>query len=179
MSASTGSYLFIVRRFPDGAADRTAEEDERFSWQLKNCNLLYLGSTVISLIDLAYQSRFWTTYELWLGIQVVDTKTGFVSPRSLANMERPRLITYCVHSATPEIVDAVVNKWMKLRMDEAYDTLSKPDVVVTNQSDKTNSLSRLKELRENILQTMKDVQASEEGHHMLDIHACPPGYQRV
>ena len=29
VSASTGSYLFIVRRFPDGAADRTAEEDER------------------------------------------------------------------------------------------------------------------------------------------------------
>ena len=39
---------------------RTPAELERFKWRLRNVNLLYLGSSVLVLVDMSYLSRFWT-----------------------------------------------------------------------------------------------------------------------
>ena len=39
---------------------RTPAEKVCFGYQLRNANLLYLGSRVLVLMDLSYQSRFWT-----------------------------------------------------------------------------------------------------------------------
>ena len=39
--------------------DRTAEEKVEFDTMLSNVNLVYLGSSVFIIMDIAYQSRFW------------------------------------------------------------------------------------------------------------------------
>ena len=36
---------------------------------LSEVNLLYLGTTVLILLDLSYVSRFWTQFESWLAMQ--------------------------------------------------------------------------------------------------------------
>ena len=36
---------------------------------LKNVNLLYLGCTVLLIVDLSYLSRFWTQFEAWLSMR--------------------------------------------------------------------------------------------------------------
>ena len=40
--------------------DLTPEEKAEFVRMLREINLLYLGSTVLILLDLSYLSRFWT-----------------------------------------------------------------------------------------------------------------------
>lgn len=61
-------YEFVVRRTENGGK-RTALEAMRFGHQLKHANLLYLGCNVLVLLDLSYQARFWTQFELWLSVQ--------------------------------------------------------------------------------------------------------------
>ena len=46
------------RCLPQGA--RTADELADFKRMLKEVNLLYLGTSVLILLDLSYLSRFWT-----------------------------------------------------------------------------------------------------------------------
>ena len=41
--------------------DRSPAEDVRFKWMLKNVNLLYLGCSVLLMVDVTYTSRFWVS----------------------------------------------------------------------------------------------------------------------
>ena len=38
---------------------KTDSEKTEFDWMLNNAHLLYLGSSVLILLDLSYLSRFW------------------------------------------------------------------------------------------------------------------------
>jgi hypothetical protein len=40
--------------------DRTRIEKVQFKWMLRNVNIIYLGCSVLILLDLSYLSRFWT-----------------------------------------------------------------------------------------------------------------------
>ena len=40
--------------------NRTASEKRAFKIMLPNINILYLGASVLALVDLSYMSRFWT-----------------------------------------------------------------------------------------------------------------------
>jgi hypothetical protein len=40
--------------------NRTAAEKREFKIMLPNINILYLGASVLALLDLSYMSRFWT-----------------------------------------------------------------------------------------------------------------------
>ena len=51
--------------------EKTAEEKVAFDKMLSNVNMLYLGTTVLILLDLSYVSRFWTQFEAWLGMQML------------------------------------------------------------------------------------------------------------
>ena len=42
---------------PQGA--RTTAETTGFKWMLQNVNLLFLGCSVLCLVDISYLSRFW------------------------------------------------------------------------------------------------------------------------
>ena len=67
---------------------RTELEQIRFDHQLRNTNLLYLGCRVLVLLDLSYQSRFWTQLELWLSVQTATT--GGLAP-ARENLQRADL----------------------------------------------------------------------------------------
>ena len=40
-----------------------------FRTRAAQVNMLYLGTTVLILLDLSYVSRFWTQFEAWLSMQ--------------------------------------------------------------------------------------------------------------
>ena len=47
--------------------DRTLAEKLCFKWMLENVNLLYLSCSVLCILDLSYNTRFWTQFEAWCG----------------------------------------------------------------------------------------------------------------
>ena len=49
--------------------ERHDTQKRLFSKMLKNMNLLYLGCSVLILMDRSYLSRFWTQFEAWLSMQ--------------------------------------------------------------------------------------------------------------
>ena len=57
-NAYRGSYWCM----PQGN-DRSDADKVRFKWMLQNVNLLYLGCSVLCLVDISYLSRFWTQFE--------------------------------------------------------------------------------------------------------------------
>ena len=62
---------------------------------LKNVNLLYLGCSVLCLIDISYLSRFWTQFEAWLSMQAADSTGLHPAPKG-----RQRHTFKCIHNAT-------------------------------------------------------------------------------
>ena len=130
---------------PQGA-DKTPEQKVQFKWMLQNINSLYFGCHVLILLDLSYLSRFWTQFEAWLAMQTA-TKEG-LRPASEAEQRwdvRPIL------NANSMVVDALQNMWRGLTPKDAIGALKKPDVTVTNESDKVVQLKKLKELDERVM----------------------------
>ena len=39
--------------------ERTLEEQQEFKIMLANVNMIYLGASVLIIMDISYQSRFW------------------------------------------------------------------------------------------------------------------------
>ena len=52
--------------------ERSAPQLRAFSGMLRNVNMLYLGCSVLILLDRSYQGRFWTQFEAWLSLQKVS-----------------------------------------------------------------------------------------------------------
>ena len=124
----------------------TASEAMHFDHQLKHANLLYLGCYVLVLLDLAYQSRFWTQFELWLSMQE-GTGEG-LTPATEEHAKRVHLEP--IHSATEVQVDSACDLWRTKTPKEAHEMLERPDVQVTNQSDKTLHLEKIRTLSEDV-----------------------------
>merc|ERR1712187_619153 len=51
---------------------RTKNEEKEFDSMLPNINLIYLASQVLIIMDSSYFSRFWTFFEAWLSMQMVE-----------------------------------------------------------------------------------------------------------
>ena len=49
---------------------RTVTEQSDFDWMLSMVNLVYLGASVLILLNKDYMERFWTSVEAWLSMQV-------------------------------------------------------------------------------------------------------------
>ena len=75
--------------------ERSPEEEASFRAMLANVNLLYLGMSVLVLLDLSYLSRFWTQMEAWLSMQ--DTTLGGL--RSAVGTARERHTIKCIYNA--------------------------------------------------------------------------------
>ena len=125
---------------PQGS--RTPYQRTMFRWMLRSVNALYLGGSVLILMDSAYLSKFWTQFEAWLSMQRC-TVQGL---RPAAN--RSRWATQCIHSATS--ATELEQRWMNTTPQEAKALLSKPDCIVTNMSDKTTQLAKLATLDEEV-----------------------------
>ena len=109
---------------------------------LKNVNLLYLGCSVLCLIDISYLSRFWTQFEAWLSMQAADS-TG-LHP---AKPGRQRHTFKCIHNATAGNEDEKLRQmWATRKPAEAKELLAMPDVTVTNASDKETQLVKIAKL---------------------------------
>lgn len=117
---------------------KTPSEKVYFKWMLDNINVLYLSVSVLIILDLSYISRFWTQYEAWLSMQTA-TKDG-LRPATVA--ERRCEITP-IYNTTQNMAEALTAIWATKSPAEAFATLAKPDVTVTNQSDKDGQLPKI------------------------------------
>lgn len=57
-----------------------------------------------------------------------------------------RCVVKCIHNAPTSFRDALFSMWATMTAQAAYDVLEKPDVRVTNQSDKDAQLPKLLKL---------------------------------
>ena len=102
------------------------------------------AASVLALVDMTYCGRFRTCSELYLSLLKI-TAAGLAS----APVDQRRLIVRCIHNAKQETMEnMVIEMWAGKSPAEALEVLVKPDVVVTNQSDKDMQLTKLKLLNE-------------------------------
>ena len=120
---------------------KTRVERARFRRQLVQINLLYLGTSVLVLCDLSYLSRFWTQFECWLALQ--QPTTGGLR-RAVGVEKRETFVP--IYNGTETAVKLLEEQWEGKSPLEAKAILAKPDVTVTNQSDKEMQLVKLEEL---------------------------------
>ena len=118
--------------------NRSPSQKLHFVWMLKNVNLLYLGCSVLILLDISYLSRFWTQMEAWLSMQLGGTDGLAPAAESMR-----RCAIECLHTATEATRRDLIQMWASRTPEEAYRLLSQPDVQVTNQSDKTTQLEKV------------------------------------
>ena len=121
---------------------RSAKDAAVFKRMLAEVNRLYLGTTVLILLDLSYVSRFWTQFESWMSMQFA-TPEG-LKPAVGTKNERHRIV--CTQNAGQAFKTALVDMWATKTPGEAHAILSKPDVTVTNQKDKEGQLPKIKAL---------------------------------
>ncbi|KOO32328.1 trafficking protein particle complex 8, partial [Chrysochromulina tobinii] len=130
---------------PTIGLSRSVEDTADFKTMLSEVNMLFLGTTVLILYDLSYASRFWTQFEAWLGMQFA-TPNGL---KSAVSTENARYHIVCIQGAAEQAElykKALVDTWATKTPQQAFDFLSKPDVMVTNQSDKQDQLPKIKAL---------------------------------
>uniref|UniRef100_A0A7S3WV90 Uncharacterized protein n=1 Tax=Emiliania huxleyi TaxID=2903 RepID=A0A7S3WV90_EMIHU len=140
---------------------RSAEDAAAFKRMLKEVNRLYLGTTVLILLDMSYVSRFWTQFESWLSMQFA-TPSGLKSAVGTKN-ERHHIV--CIQNAAAQaesFTKLLVDQWAKKTPDEAHAFLSKPDVTVTNQGDKDGQLPKIKALDATVQGAFGDISRSLE-----------------
>ena len=120
--------------------------------------MLYLGTQVLILLDLSYVSRFWTQFEAWLSMQFA-TPDGLKSAVGTQNT-RHHIVTIQNAAAQSELyTKALVDNWAEKTPEQAFEFLSKPDVTVTNQSDKDGQLLKIKSLGETVQGAFKAIGA--------------------
>ena len=144
---------------------RSEEEGSAFGWQLRNANLLYLGAHVLVLLDLGYQGRFWTQFELWLSLQEGST-AGLrpVSEQSQRAHMKP------IHGATDKLASSLLSLWRTKSPEDAHSVLSRADVRVTNQGDKDIHLPKILELSKLVANAFVD----EKSELRSDNDLAPP-----
>ena len=130
---------------------RTPAQMVEFGWQLSNVVWLYIGMSVLILLDLSYISRFWTQFEAWVSMQMA-TEHGLVP----APDEQRRYTIVPILNANAYIADALVGMWRNKTPQEAMEVLAQPDVVVTNQKDKMMQISKLRQLDAEIKDVMRE-----------------------
>ena len=128
---------------------RTEDDTRDMKMMLSQVNMLYLGTTVLILFDLSYVSRFWTQFEAWLSMQFA-TPNGL---KSAVGTIYARHHIVCIQNAADQselYTKALTDQWATKTPQQAFDFLSKPDVTVTNESDKQNQLPKIKALNKTV-----------------------------
>ena len=131
--------------------------------------MLYLGTQVLILLDLSYVSRFWTQFEAWLSMQFA-TPDGLKSAIGTQNTRHHIVAIQNAAAQSDMFTKMLLDQWATKTPQQAFEFLSKPDVTVTNQSDKEGQLPKIKSLGETVqgafkalgAQLQQRVAASEE-----------------
>ena len=127
---------------PQGKA-KSAIEKQEIRVMLPNINLLYLGCSVLILLDLSYLSRFWTQFEAYLSLRRATVR-GLTD----ASPEQRRVTIRCMYNKQPAMERMLIDTWAHKNLHEAHEYLARPDVIVTNESDKEQQLLKLWQLDE-------------------------------
>lgn len=125
--------------------DCTREERADFKRMLQNINLIFLGMSVLIFLDLSYISRFWTQFEAWASMQ-----TATCNGLQAAALHERRFEIVSIHNASTTLQNELVEMWATKTPEQAYELLSKPDVTVTNESDKDAQLPKLLKLNDQV-----------------------------
>ena len=123
---------------------RTPKQQAAFDHMLSNINWLYLGCSVLILLDLSYISRFWTQFEAWLALQCTSAD-GLTGAR-----DNVRTTIEPIYNANSTIAEYLMTMWANKSPEEALAILEREDVTVTNQSDKTSQLPKLSKLADEV-----------------------------
>ena len=137
-------YCCMPQAGPDENGDmmeRTEPEQQYFERVLSLVNLLYLSMKVLLLVDLTYKSRFWTCYEAWLSMRQITADGLRPSPHALERFE-----IKCLHNADAHVKTLLEELLLRKTSEEIGQMLRKPDITVTNQSDKETQLLKLQQL---------------------------------
>ena len=126
-------------------AERTADEDVNFEIMLLAVNLLYLGGTVLILLDEDYMHRFWTSAEAWLA-----TRACRPSGLMPAGDPKERCHIVVLPGSGQDLADALMAMWADKKINEACDLLRTDVHVVTNQSDKEKLIPKLMKLHKTV-----------------------------
>uniref|UniRef100_A0A7S4VDW4 Heterokaryon incompatibility domain-containing protein n=1 Tax=Alexandrium monilatum TaxID=311494 RepID=A0A7S4VDW4_9DINO len=114
-------------------------------------NIIYLGAKVLSLVNSTYTRRFWPQFEYILANRAISER-GF-EPSFGRNTVR------CIQSleqVTAEQSRTLRAQWGEKTIAEAIEILGKPDVKVTNASDKTVLLGKLPDLEDELAGRLSD-----------------------
>jgi hypothetical protein len=136
----------------------SSEEKADMKSMLSQVNMLYLGTTVLILLDMSYMSRFWTQFEAWLSMQFATPK----GLKSAVGTDNARYHIVCITNAVEQAeaqTKILVDTWANKTPLEAFDFLSKDDVTVTNQSDKEGQLPKIKALDATVQGVIEDIGA--------------------
>lgn len=126
--------------------ERTPKEQADFKRMLPRINMLYLGCSVLLIVDNTYLGRFWTCFEAWLSMQQCSP-AGLEPTREGAQ----RYAIKCIHLAKDKFQGVWLRElWTETTPEQALEILSSTDVTVTNQSDKDVQLPKLLRLNEEI-----------------------------
>ena len=107
-------------------------------------SMLYVGCAVLILLDRAYQSHFWTSFEAWLALREATAK-GLVNARRLTDTGAAeggraqlssRTSVATVYDAPSALIQSLQEEWAKCTPDEARKKLRSPDVSVSNGKDR-------------------------------------------
>lgn len=122
--------------------ERTPEEQSLFESTLPVINLLYLGTKVLRIVGKEYFQRFWPQFESYLSRQSLH-KYGFKSEQS------DRCCTVFIEGQADDLTTASrIAFFDTCTYEAAVAKLSKNDVKVTNETDKTTCLTKLRQLKE-------------------------------
>jgi len=127
--------------------DRTPEEKKEFELGLMCVYMLYLGGTVLILLDLSYPSRFWTQFEAWLSMQVLS-KDGL---KGAVGAKQTRCIVRTIHNAVAATETQLRTSWENASPEDVEIALNRPDVAVTNKKDKRVQLPLIRKLNKKVL----------------------------
>ncbi|KOO23359.1 tir-containing protein [Chrysochromulina tobinii] len=131
--------------------ERTPQEKEIFSLTLENMDFLFLGASVLILLDMSYMSRFWTQFEAWMAFQEVDSN-GVLR---CASEDNRRCMIECIHNANKYTKLQLIEMWSNKTPEEAYNILKSEDVSVTNTKDKELQLPRIQTFKESVQKTWR------------------------
>ena len=126
--------------------DKSAADKKHFDHMLKHVNLLYLGCSVLVLMDVSFVSRFWTLFEAWLSMQQPDPNSGL---RPAVKGEE-RWEIEMIHNASQSLKEQLLAMVGGKSPAQVSEMLSKNDIAVTNQKDKKMMLEKVKGLDEEV-----------------------------
>ena len=87
--------------------EKTAAQIADFRRMISQVNLLYLGTSVLILLDLSYLSRFWTQFEAWLSMQ--QATTGKLC-RASGSERRETIVT--IYNGTQTAIRLLEEQWV-------------------------------------------------------------------